>query len=205
MAVLRSGKNTKDSTRCLIKKRKNKRFNDMFLQYGIKECSVKLNRINTSNLKSLKPINNKKIVTIYQPNVIWNELITHSYVLGPGAIVLAKMIKYRPWPARINTMYKVGDIYKCYVLFYGTYQIGSVLMSQCVSFSSCSFYLSLELKQLKVKFKWNIDYEKIAELNNDDRAYKIIKLTQVQKFFLAIRDVERIHGIEYSQSMINIA
>lgn len=112
------------------------------------------------------------------------------------------MNTYRPWPARINTMYKVGDSYKCYVLFFGTSQIGSVLMSQCVSFSNCSSYLSLELKQLKGKYKWNLDYDYIAASSDDDRDRKVNKLTQVQKFFLALREVERIYNIPDSRSML---
>lgn len=114
MVVLRSGKITKATV--LVKRKKT---NKLFAIYGIRECSVKLNRLNVGQKKSIdkkktaaipsktiKTIgtNNKKTIEKLI-NLIWNELTTHSYVIGPSVIVLAKMPNYRPWPARINTMY----------------------------------------------------------------------------------------------------
>lgn len=114
------------------------------------------------------------------------------------------MSKYRPWPARINTIYKVGDIVKCFVSFFGTLQIGSVLKKDCVSFSQCDLYLSSTIGEIKKKYKWVKDYDRIAESSDLQRAQELAKLTQIQKFILALREIEKLHKIPLDRSMVKI-
>lgn len=200
--------------------------NNLFKKFGIKECKVKLYRVETHrkesryNLRSRtnsnplesvvkiamspKLLKTKQIARISHENIIWNELISRDYVLGPGVFVMAKMSKYRPWPARINTIYKVGDIVKCFVLFFGTLQIGSVLKKDCVSFSQCDLYLSSTIGEIKKKYKWVKDYDRIAESSDLQRAQEIAKLTQIQKFLLALREIEKLHKIPLDRSMVKI-
>lgn len=217
MAVLRSGKITS------IRNRKSK---DLLKKLNIKECRVKLDRINAHQIvsyrasgynlrsrsklcsldkviKSPVSVNNgkKQIAHKNHENVIWNEMISREYVLGPGVIVMAKMNKYRPWPARINTIYKVGDVVKCFVSFYGTLQIGSVLKKHCVCFSQCDLYLSSAVSEIKRRFKWEKNYDKIAESSDSQRAHELVKLTQIQQFLLGIREVEKLHNIPYEHSI----
>lgn len=223
MAVLRSGKITKHVNKS-IKKSKLKK---IFLEFGIKDCVVKIDRMNNSKSQKMKicqryalrshknidstslplvTMNEKKISIASKSNIIWKELTTREYVLFPGAIVLAKMNKFRPWPARVNTIYRVGNALKCFVLFYGTLQIGSVLTKECVSISDCDSYLLHVVNELKAKYKWKIDYDEISESNENDRIQKVVKLTQTQKKFLALRDiqvlVEKLHKVPYEKSVI---
>lgn len=224
MAVLRSGKKTNDShsTKKTISKSKAKQ---MILKYGIKECVVKINRMNVKQIENLRTqryhlrirTRNKNDVAKPKPLVmvpvtkqlaiasetcrIWKELTAQQYFLAPSVVVLAKMNSFRPWPARINTIYKVGDIYKCFVLFFGTFQIGSVSKSQCVSIKDCDLYLSNAVREIKEKFKWKLNYDKIAESGDNERSKQIVKLTQAQKFLLAIRDIEKLHNIPYELSL----
>lgn len=214
MAVLRSGKITRSNKRTITKSKAKK----MFLQFGIKDCVVKIDRLTGDQTQKMKkcqryalrsrknidstppltliPVIEKKISILSKTSIIWNELTNREYVLLPGAIVLAKMNKFRPWPARINTIYRVGGTLKCFVLFYGTFQIGSVLTKECDS------YLLHAVNEIKAKYKWKINYDEIAESSEDERIQKVVKLTQIQRFFLALRDIEKLHGIPYERSMI---
>lgn len=128
----------------------------------------------------------KKLAIVPKANRIWEKLTAQQYLLGPGVTVLAKMNSFGPWPARVNTIYKVGDVLKCYVLFYGTFQIGSVLKNQCVNIRDCDSYLLHAVDQIKQTYKWELNYDKIAESVDNERSKQITKLTQVQKFLLAI-------------------
>lgn len=140
MAVLRNGKNTRIANQKNERRSKTK---DLFKKYKLKECVVQLSRLNTHQINSgrrynlrsqsnsqSKPSDNKiitikskkQVAVVSNVNIIWNGLISRQYVMCPGVIVLAKMSNYKPWPARINTIYKVGDVLKCFVLFYGTFQ-----------------------------------------------------------------------------------
>lgn len=213
MVVLRSGKHVRLSQKYLTKSKQKK----LFKKYSIKECSIKLHRINVSqqnkklnkyNLRSAKnltsviaiPVREKKVAISFESNTIWNSLVGHEYLLAPSVIVLAKMNNYRPWPARINTIYKVGNQMKCFVLFYGTFQIGSVLKEQCVSVENCGIYLAQAVAEIKLKFKWKLNYDEISKCESN-RAEKIAKLTQVQKFLLAVRDVERLNNVPLELSL----
>lgn len=219
MAVLRSGKITKHVNKSINKSKLKK----IFLEFGIKDCVVKIDRMNNSKSQKMKicqryalrshknidstslplvTMNEKKISIASKSNIIWKELTTREYVLFPGAIVLAKMNKFRPWPARVNTIYRVGNALKCFVLFYGTLQIGSVLTKECVSISDCDSYLLHVVNELKAKYKWKIDYDEISESNENDRIQKVVKLTQIQKFFLALREIEKLHKVPYEKSVI---
>lgn len=129
MAILRSGKHTRIVQKTITKSKTKK----LFKKYAIKDCFINLERINSDqnvkpkkriryNLRSNKnvdetplaivPVKEKKLVIVCESNRIWNELICREYLLAPGVIVLAKMNKFRPWPARINTIYRVGDVLK---------------------------------------------------------------------------------------------
>lgn len=150
-----------------------------------------------------EPVKSRKIVNISASNAIWNSLTDETHQFYPSDIVLAKMGNFRPWPARINSIYKVGTVVKCYVLFYGTFQIGSVLKSQCVKLSVCDQYLFHTVKEIKSKFKWDrVDYESISKSDDAQRASALVKLTQIQKLFLAIRDIEREKKVPYNRSMV---
>lgn len=86
-------------------------------------------------------------------------------------------------------------------MFYGTFQIGSVCKNQCVSIDDCQQYLFYAVQEIKNKYKWQIDYEKLAETNDLERAKALLKLTQTQKFMLALRDIERLHEVPYDLSV----
>lgn len=209
MAVLRSGKVTN------FEKRNEKKSINKFKKPNI---VIKIHRLTKSEIEkeikksvasgskqkakfvknTLKVANKKKLST---PNEIWNNLINHEYILGPGIFVLAKMNEYRPWPARINSIYKVGDAVKCYVSFYGTFQIGSVLRNQCVPFHVAYDFLFESVKEIKSKFKWELDYERISQTQDEERAKALVKLTQAQKFLVSVRDMERIQKIPYEISL----
>lgn len=216
MAILRSGKHTRIVQKTITKSKTKK----LFKKFAIKDCFINLERIKSDqnvipkkriryNLRSNKnveepplaivPVREKKLVIVCESNRIWNELISREYLLAPGVIVIAKMNKFRPWPARINTIYRVGDVLKCFVLFYGTFQIGSVSKGECVSIEECGLYLSTVVKEIKDKFKWKLDYEKIA--NENHRAQELCNLTQVQQFLLAIRDIERLKKVPLEHSL----
>lgn len=154
MVTLRGGKVTKGVKKNFAKSKAKQ----MYLQYGIKECVVKINRLNVKHLENLRiskrynlrtrkntansppkvvnpVVKQRAIVSDTSP--IWKELTAQQNVFSPGDTVLAKMNTFRPWPARVNTVYKVGEVLKCFVLYYGTFQIGSVLKSQCVRINDC--------------------------------------------------------------------
>lgn len=225
MAVLRSGKKTNFTRKSILNKKK------ILEDFGIKECFIKLDRvssldrvsvpvmrknINVSESKPnlrprkkkstvlsipVKPVSEKRIVNVCQSNKIWNDLISREYTLAPGVIVLAKMTSFRPWPARINTVYRVGNTLKCFVLFYGTLQIGSVSENQCVGIEHCATYLSHAVKDIKNKNKWKLNYDDLSKSDDSNRASKIVKLTQVQKFLLAIRDIEVLRKVPIELSL----
>lgn len=213
MAILRSGKITKTCKKTITKSKTK----ILLMKYGIRECFVKLNRVEKDRIQistkynfrlrnkiETKPLivaNKKKEIACLMERNIWNDLTNGQYTLGPGVVVLAKMNKYKPWPARINTIYRVGDVLKCYVLFFGTFQIGSVLRSQCVSISDCDVYLSHTVAKIKQKYKWKLNYDKIAETVDSERSKQIVSLTQIQKFLLALRDIERLHKVPYELSI----
>lgn len=83
--------------------------------------------------------------------------------------------------------------------FCGTFQIGSVLKSQCVKISDCKEYLLHAVKEIKQKYKWELDYEYMSKADDVERAVGLAKLTQVQKFFLAIRDIEKEKKVPYDR------
>lgn len=212
MAILRSGKIT-NPTASRKKVRKPKK------NLKLKPCFVRIERLNVDQINLLSGGNRNKYslrtrivrqATIIVPkqkkisesNQIWKNLIEREYVLGPGCMVLAKMNNYRPWPARINSIYKVGDVTKCYVYFYGTFQIGSVLKMQCVPISECHLFFIHAIGEIKTKYKWKLNYEEMAKTNDMERSVALTKITQVQKFLLAIRDVEIIHEVPFESSVI---
>lgn len=224
MAKLRSGKNTHSDK---IDKKKPKQ------SFKLKDLSIRIKKLSKSEIESLlnppknyslrsgqvknkKSIVKKKIeqsvtktkqIATITSSVIWKNLTNSSdtlHPLHPTDIVLAKMGTFRPWPARVNSTYRVGNVIKCYVLFYGTMQIGSVLRSDCVKVCDCNVYLSTAVNEIKSKFKWFLDYEYLSATQDIQRSIAIIKLTQVQKFLLAVRDMERFYGVPNNLSMINI-
>lgn len=222
MAKLRSGKNTHSDK---IDRKKPKQC------FKLKDLSIRLKKLSESEIESLlnppkkyslrnrrveikKPIVKRKIeesttktkqIATITSSVIWKNLTSSSNTLlplHPTDIVLAKMGTFRPWPARVNSTYRVGNVVKCYVLFYGTMQIGSVLRSECVKVCDCNLYLSTAINEIKSKFKWSLDYDYLSATQDIQRSIAIIKLTQVQKFFLAVRDMERLCGVPNDVSMI---
>lgn len=223
MAVLRSGKNT-------IIKKKEIKIQKINRKYKLKEFEIKLVRLrqceiqkylqssssskynlrqrtirtNTPELNTQVQINAKErqVANIQKSNVIWRNLIKQTYELRPTDIVIAKMGSFRPWPARINSIYKVGNVLKCYVLFYGTHQIGSVPKHQCVKICSCDLLLFHTIDEIKKKYNWELDYEKLSNTEDVERALVLQKLTQVQKYLLAVRDVERLRQIPFDLSML---
>lgn len=227
MAVLRSGKNT------VFKKNepKVKRNKSTLKQsYKLREFSIKLKRISDTELQkymqpkatryhlrhrtadknsSSKSIiqsnpNNKTVAVVSTSNVIWRDLINGSHVFRPTDIVLAKMGNFRPWPARINSVYKVGNVVKCYVLFYGTLQIGSVLQNHCVRVSECDLYIFHAVDEIKKKYNWRLDFELLSKTDGTERAIALLKLTQVQKFLLALRDIENLRQVPYELSIVRL-
>lgn len=229
MAVLRSGKNTVIKKNNLKPKKSRRGKLTELHKYKITECTIKLERLtkveinkylsnslasqyslrqrNVSktipNIPKLSNVDEKRLVKVSQSNLIWRELSSlNSCVFHPTEIVLAKMDSFRPWPARINSVFKVGNVVKCYVMFYGTLQIGSVLKSQCVRINECDLYLFHAVQEIKNKFKWNLDYESLSKTDDVERAIALQKLTQVQKFLLALREIELIRKIPLKQSMV---
>lgn len=223
MAKLRSGKNTKFYANKQSEQNKNK----LKPSFKPKEFSVKLKKLSKSEIDCLLnphkryslgngriqntaneqnktvQLNTKtKTISCITANVIWKNIANGSEALYPLDLVLAKMGSSRPWPARINSIYRVGNVLKCYVLFFGTMQIGSVPRSQCVRVSDCHTYLINAIREIKSKFKWYLDYEKISATQDIQRTISIIKLTQVQQFLLALRDMERLQGVPYDLSMV---
>lgn len=155
------------------------------------------------DLKTVKPKNeNRKVTIISQSNKIWSDLTKLEYNLMPGVHVLAKMSCFQPWPARINSVYIVNNEIKCYVLFYGTDQIGSVLKKNCVPFNECGQYTLSVLKDIKRKNKWQLDYQQITQLNDHDKPKAIAKLTRVQQFLLSLRELEILCHIPYEDSIV---
>lgn len=149
-----------------------------------------------------KPLRENRIEhKINISSAMWKELIVSDYFMGPGVTVLAKMNSFRPWPALFNSTYKVDNQAKCYVMFYGTFQIGSVSKSQCVPINNCSSYLFHVVAEVKKRFKWKLNYEEIASTKDIERSIKIANLTQVQKLLVALRDIERLHSIPYERSI----
>lgn len=224
MIVLRCGKKL-----CYqsidTKRKRTKKLRKEIKKYNIRDVSVNLKRLSPEEINilirpkilcSTNKISNapitvnrcveKKITLpvkkIALANIIWKQLTSNIYDFMPTEIVLAKMNTFRPWPARINSIYQVGDITKCYVMFFGTYQIGSVSKRECVKISDCSTYICHAVKEIKQKFKWMLDYEQLTSTNEEDRILALAKLTQAQKFLLSIRDMERIQNIPYDLSVI---
>lgn len=155
----------------------------------------------STSLVPLQPVIEKRVANVCISNRIWSDLISREYNLAPGVLVLAKMNGFRPWPARVNTVYKVGNDIKCFVLFYGTFQIGSVAKSQCVCIHDCALYLSHAVIEIKNKYKWKLNYDEIAKIDENNRAKTIVKLIQVQTFLLAIRDIEVLRKIPIEASI----
>lgn len=223
MAVLRSGKKTK----CADVLKKTTRKKSIKHNFKLKDLTVKIKRLSPSEIESLLGtptkkynlrakkshviqrnvnkvvVNSKQMVRVSTSNTIWCTLTTRiNEPLYPTEIVLAKMNKYRPWPARINSIYKVGNVVKCYVLFFGTMQIGSVLKSECIKISECDQYLFHAIEEIKAKYNWNLNYEVLSKSKDVERAIVLVKLTQVQKFLLAVRDMECLKKIPYNLSMV---
>lgn len=227
MVVLRNGKKCGDGAN---KKSVQKRKNVKFAVHVCRDITIKLNRLSKSEIElhtkpkavnkynlrlrtekphtehktSVRGSTSNKIVAVSTANVIWNELVScnEKKAIYPSEIVLARMNTFRPWPARVNSIYKLGNVTKCYVLFFGTMQIGSVLKSQCVKLSECDQFLFHTVREIKAKFRWNLDYESLSKTDDIERAVSIQKLTQVQKLFLALRDIERLRCVPYSISMV---
>lgn len=226
MVVTRSGKKT-----TFLKK--IKKSNEKFKKFKLRELTIQLKRLRPDELQSHlnmqtkkynlrvrnaqakqvqmpqwnrsveQPVKSKQIVNVSISNAIWNSLTDQTHKFFPSDIVLAKMANFRPWPARINSIYTVGSVTKCYVLFYGTFQIGSVLKSQCVKISVCDQYLFHTVKEIKAKYKWDcVDYESLSKSDDVQRANALVKLTQIQKLFLAIRDIEREKKVPYDLSIV---
>lgn len=214
----------------IVSPRKRQRRNQKTIHnhnpHKLKSCFVKIKKLSSNEISALLKnacdsisknqnssvlssketiINSKKTSALaFTSSVIWNSLTTKHFNLTPGVIVFAKLKSYRPWPARINSIYKVGNEIKCYVSFYGTSEIGSVLKNHCVDFNDCVDYLFHTVRELKAKYKWKADYEKISKIDDYiERAKAISGLTQVQKFFVAIRDVERLKKVPYNLSLTN--
>lgn len=179
MAVLRSGKVTK--SRAKIKKSRN----GIIQKSNLKECSIKVQKLSQHEInsflqpkkynlrdraekitvqstsqpveKGLQSVHTTSLKKVATSQVIWHQLTNRQYEFHPTEIVLAKMNKYRPWPAKINSVYKVKNVIKCCVLFFGTFQLGSVLKSDCVKIGDCDFYLLHAVREIKEKYNWNLN------------------------------------------------
>lgn len=127
MAKLRNGKNTNCEK---IKKPKQEQI------FKLKEFSIKLKKMTTSEIISLMnppkkrlirnrqkanigteiieekspPLTGTNTVSNVTASVIWKNITNRSEILYPTEIVLAKMTSFRPWPARINSVYRVGNV-----------------------------------------------------------------------------------------------
>lgn len=78
-----------------------------------------------------------------------------------------------------------------------------MLKKDCVPIGDCNLYLSRVVKDIQSKNNWRKDYDKISESTDIERAYELLKFIQIQKFLLAVRDVEKLKNIPYEQSMTN--
>lgn len=174
MAILRSGKITK-----IVKNPKRKPKKNVKI-YNLKSARIVLKKLSVDEINSLcnprynfrsravkspvieqravvaktKRNENHQTIQLVSSNM-WKDLLNkNNSILRSGVYVMAKMESYRPWPARINSIYSVNKELKCFVMFFGTFQIGSVSMKNCVCFSDCGEYLLNEINQLKAKYKW---------------------------------------------------
>lgn len=220
MAVLRNGKSTNQNNRKVVKKSnfnkkltrelciKLKRLSPIEIEKLTKtpaqRYNLRMRVIQTTQAKINKDCvsSEKKLASLSRANEIWSDLVNRQYELYPSEIILAKMNNFRPWPARVNSIYKVSGVLKCYVSFFGTNQIGSVLKNQCVSANDCHLYLFHAVKEIKTKYRWDLDYERLSQTNELERSIALAKLTQVQTFLLAVRDMERVRGIPFDLSVL---
>lgn len=222
MAVLRFGKKTIFSSNNHSRKRKNK----------VKSLRIVIKKLTSDEIKTLcnltqapssrynlratknvvsvasvairKKSENDKPMQLAVKNSMWDDLClkVKGDNLQSGFTILAKMRSYRPWPARINSMYTVNGELKCFVLFYGTHQIGSVSIADCVQFSHCGEYLFQELENIKAKYKWKKNYDALAQTVDLERTKVIAGLTLIQQFLLGIRDVEKGMKLPYVNSLV---
>lgn len=115
---------------------------------------------------------------------IWSQLIAGGSKVHINDIVCARMLGFKPWPARVVNIYpKSKGIEAAWVEFFGTFQIGEVLRSNCIPFDSCR---DLLLSYCKGKQKGFVPLNTLDE----NREIFISKLTKKQQFIQAIRDAE---------------
>lgn len=183
-------------------KKYNLRFRVEKIATNTRDNPLQLSNTGEKNVENQMQRVPTHLKTIATSKIIWNELSNRHYEFHPTELVLARMNTFRPWPAKINSVYKVGNVFKCCVLFFGTYQLGSVLKSECVKFNDSHLYLLHSVREIKQKFKWNLDYEQLSKTGEKDRICALSKLTQVLKFFLSIRDIEQTQNIPYEHSII---
>lgn len=139
MAVLRNGKISKitEQKKRSVNKRNKMKFEQKSLTIKLKRLSpndinLLLNppKLSKYNLRShnqasklivensVISVNEKQLATISKSNLIWNQIINRSNEdFHPTQLILAKMSHFRPWPARINSVFKVGNVEKCNVFF----------------------------------------------------------------------------------------
>lgn len=118
----------------------------------IKEVFVRLQRLSSSEILNLvnKPItasmqNNPSTVALVKsenitniscqstqnPNILWNKTKKIGSNAAVGQIVMAKMRKYRPWPAVIRENHRKTVLW---VQFLGKGSEGSVKKTDCANF-----------------------------------------------------------------------
>lgn len=171
------------------------------------EC---VNKANGYNLrpkaeKKIEPTKKTKITSsstaltkVKNRDKLWKQLATDSdEIIKLNDIVCAKMHTYQPWPARVvNIYYKSNGIKAAWVLFFGTFQVGEVNISQCVPFTSCSELILIYCKGPHKPFE-------ILENLDENREDFIKTLSQKQIYIQAIRDAEIYVNLPFHLSLLN--
>lgn len=139
----------------------------------------------------------KALTKVKNKDKQWKQLTTDSNeIIRLNDIVCAKMHTYQPWPARVVNIYnKSNGIKAAWVLFFGTFQVGEVNISQCVPFNSC-FELILnycEGPNKSFRVLQNLD-------ENREDFIKTLSLKQV--FIQAIRDAEIYFNLPFNLSLL---
>lgn len=145
-----------------------KKLNVSIRRLSIEEIMIATGEIvNRYNLrpraeKKIEPTKKRKITSIStaltkvkNKDKLWKQLTSDSNeIIRVNDIVCAKMHTYQPWPARVVNVYnKYNGIKTAWVLFFGTFQVGEVNISQCVPFDSCFELLSNYCKGPQKSFK----------------------------------------------------
>lgn len=152
------------------------------------EPSQSLERVKSKTMSEYVPRNSEKI---------WRQLIANEIEVNINDIVCARMMGFKPWPARVVNVYKKSKgLQAAWVEFFGTFQVGEVLRSNCVPFLLCNSLLMSYCSGEQKRF---------TLLNNldDDREDFMKNLTKKQQFIQAIRDAEVFVKLPVELSILN--